>query len=238
MGSAAGASGRDSMNLKGVIFDLNGVLWWDGHLQEAAWQQTAAVIRGRPFSPDEMAVHVHGRTSRDTLEYLAGRPLSEAEIAALTDQKERIYRQMCLDQGEAFRLSPGAAELLDTLAARRVPRTIATAAGWENLAFFIEHLELARWFAPGQIVYDDGTRPGKPAPDVYLQAAHTLRLPPAACAVVEDARSGIEAARTAGIGCIIALGPSSQHDRLAALPGVSRVIESLAHFPRDLLPET
>ncbi|GAB4479077.1 MAG: HAD family phosphatase [Anaerolineae bacterium] len=226
------------MSFKGVIFDLNGVLWWDSPLQEAAWQQSAAAIRGRPFSPDEMAAYVHGRTTRDTLEYLAGRPLSEAEAAALTDQKETIYRRMCLEQGEAFRLSPGAADLLDTLAARRIPRTIATAAGWENLAFFIEHLGLARWFTPGQIVYDDGTRPGKPAPDVYLEAARVLGLPPAACVVVEDARSGIEAARAAGIGCIIALGPPSQHDRLAALPGVSHVIERLGEFPRGLLPET
>ena len=85
-----------------------------------------------------------------------------------------------------------------------------------------------------QIVHDDGRLPGKPAPDVYLEAARRLGLPPAACVVVEDSRSGLAAAHAAGIGHIVALGPAAEQDALRALPGVARVISSLAALPRDL----
>ena len=97
------------------------------------------------------------------------------------------------------------------------------------------HLALGRWFAPQHTIYDRGRYPGKPAPDIYLEAAGALGLPPAACVVVEDSLAGIAAARAAGIGGIIALGPAERHIELAALPGVDEVIVDLGHFPRPLL---
>ena len=223
------------MGFRGLIFDLNGVLWWDGHLQERSWMQFSAGIRGRPLSAEEMAVHVHGRHNRHTLGYIAGRPVQGAELKRLTQQKEEIYRHLCLEQGPDFRLSPGAVDLLDFLVAHGVPRTIATASEKINLDFFVEHLGLARWFDPALIVYDDGSLPGKPAPDVYLRAAQNLGLEPASCVVIEDSQSGIQAAQAAGIGCVVALGPAASHGQLGRLPGVDRVIERLDQFPCELL---
>jgi beta-phosphoglucomutase-like phosphatase (HAD superfamily) len=229
-------------SLAGIIFDFNGVLWWDEHLQDRAWTDFSARLRGVPLTPEEMAVHVHGRYNRYTFEYLLDRRLDEAELARLTEEKEQIYRRLCLDEGRqrpggqnpgdhgpglGFRLSPGAVELLDRLVALGIPRTIATASGRGNVDFFVEHLALARWFDPADIVYDDGTLPGKPAPDLYLRAARVLGLPPARCLVVEDSVSGIQAARAAGIGYIVALGPRPQHEALRRLPGVDQVVESL-----------
>jgi beta-phosphoglucomutase-like phosphatase (HAD superfamily) len=98
--------------------------------------------------------------------------------------------------------------------------------------FFFEYLELGRWFARQQVVCDDDTFPGKPAPDMYLRAVRNLGLEPAACVVVEDASSGIQAAAAAGIGCILALGPARRHAELKRLPGVWRVISSLEQMPR------
>ena len=223
------------MRFQGIIFDFNGVLWWDGHLQAQSWRQFSAELRGWPLSAEELAVHVHGRNNGYTLEYLLGRPVAGEELRALTQQKETIYRQLCLDEGEAFKLSPGAEDLLDFLAARQIPRTIATASEKTNLGFFVAHLHLDRWFDVGLIVYDDGSRPGKPAPDIYLQAAQNLGLAPAQCVVVEDSRSGIEAAHAAGIGYIVSLGPAESHDQLAGLEGVDAVIESLRKLPQERL---
>jgi len=216
---------------QGIIFDLNGVLLWDGALQEEAWTRFSAAVRGRALSPGEMARHVHGRNNRYTLEYLLSRPLSGDETERLSEEKEKIYRRLCLARGPAgFRLSPGAASLLDWLAAHGIPRAIATASGRANVDFFREHLGLDRWFDQA-LVYDDGTLPGKPAPDLYLRAARALGLAPAGCVVVEDSVSGLEAARAAGAGLVVALGPPVEHTALAALPGVSLVIESLADLP-------
>jgi beta-phosphoglucomutase len=229
------------VKFKGLIFDFNGVLWWDSHLQERAWKQFSVQIRGSPFSEEEMATHVHGRDNRHTLEYLSGRPIRGRELEQLTQQKETIYRQLCLDQGQNFKLSPGAMELLDFLVAHHIRRTIATVSEKSNLDFFVRYLHLDRWFKIEQIVYDDGTRPGKPAPDIYLQAASNLGLDPASCVVIEDSRSGIQAAYSAGIGRIIALGPVHTHDQLVQLEGVNQVVESLRQIPKEqlfLIPAT
>jgi beta-phosphoglucomutase len=220
------------MRQTGLIFDFNGVLWWDGPLQTQAWRDFSQALRGAALAAEEMDAHVHGRHNRHTLSYLLGRPVHGDELQRLSAQKETIYRQLCLAQGDAFRLSPGAAALLDFLVEQAIPRTIATASGPENLAFFIRHLDLARWFDLDAIVYDDGLLPGKPAPDCYLQAARNLGLPPARCIVVEDSRAGIQAAHAAGIGRLVALGPPATHAALRQLPGVTHVIASLADFPR------
>jgi beta-phosphoglucomutase-like phosphatase (HAD superfamily) len=219
----------------GIVFDFNGVLWWDSHLQEKAWKRFSAQIRGWPFSDEEMAVHIHGRNNRHSLEYAVGRTLDKDAAHRLSEEKESIYRALCLEQGQGFRLSPGAVELLDFLVARHIGRTIATASGKGNLDFFVKHLHLDRWFEIDRIVFDDGTGPGKPAPDAYLQAARNLALDPSRCIVVEDSRSGIEAARVAGIGHIVALGPASTHQRLCQLQGVDCVIEDLGQLPRERL---
>ena len=225
----------DFMKFEGLIFDFNGVLWWDTHLQEIAWKQFSEAVRGGPFSSEEIRVHVHGRTNQHTLEYLTGSSITRDNLERLTQQKETLYRQLCLEQGSDFKLSPGAIDLLDYLVTHDIPHTIATASDKTNLGFFAEHLLLMKWFDLKQIVYDDGLRPGKPAPDIYLEAASRLELKPSQCIVVEDSHSGIEAAYAAAIGHIVALGPADTHQRLGKLKGVSRVVASLEEIPKEHL---
>jgi beta-phosphoglucomutase-like phosphatase (HAD superfamily) len=181
-----------------------------------------------------MAVHVHGRNNRHTLEYLLGEDVMGRRLEELSEEKETVYRDLCLDQGASFKLSPGAIELLDFLVQQQIPRTIATASAKPNVDFFIQHLELVRWFDLKKIVYDDGQKAGKPAPDFFLQAASVLVKNPEQCIVVEDSRSGIAAARAAHVGAIIALGPKKDHRELAQLEGVDLVVESLRDFPSSL----
>ncbi len=223
------------MKYKGIVFDFNGVLWWDGHLQTEAWQHCAEALRGRGFLEDELTFHMHGRTNRDVFSYLMGREVIGAELLKLIDQKESAYRELCLAQGELFTLSPGAVDLLTFLGGHNIPRTIATASERSNLDFFVAHLELARWFHLPTIVYDDGALPGKPAPDIYLRAVHNLGLKPSECIVVEDAHSGIKAACAAGIGHIIAIGPQTVHDKLRDVPGVNEVVENLSQIRKEEL---
>lgn len=224
------AGGHDA----GILFDFNGVLFWDSHLQERAWRELSGEVRGTPFSDEEMLLIVHGRTNAYILEHLLGHPPGNEELRELAERKEATYRRLCLAAGESFQLSPGAIPLLDALKRGGMPITIATSSPRANLDFFIEHLALERWFDPAVIVHDDGTFPGKPAPDVYLRAAARLELEPSACVVVEDAISGIEAARRAGAGKIIALGPVERHGALRALAGVGAVITGLGELQAHL----
>ena len=223
------------MMFKGIIFDFNGVLWWDKELQEDSWNRFANSFRGYAFTQEEQEVHVHGRNMAYTLTYLAGHPLNQGEVEDLTEQKEKVYRQLCLEQGTGFRLSPGAESLLDFLRQHEISRTIATASGIVNLNFFLQHLSLERWFKLEQIIYDDGTTPGKPAPDFYQLAAQNLDLGVEQCVVVEDSLSGIQAAHVAGIGHIIALAPAGRHAEIATFEGADSVVEDLSEIPKEKL---
>jgi HAD superfamily hydrolase (TIGR01509 family) len=223
------------MKFDGIIFDFNGVLWWDSHLHEYAWKQFSEAVGSRSFSSEEIRAHALGRTNQYCLTYLMGRPVTGDDLEQLTQQKETIYRQLCLKQGTDFKLSPGAIELLDYLVARDIPHTIATGSEKTNLDFFVEHFLLRKWFNLTQIVYDDGSRLGKPAPDMYLEAARRIELEPTQCVVVEDSPSGIEAAYEAAIGHIVALGPADTHHRLTKLKGVNRVVETLEEIPKEQL---
>lgn len=212
------------------IFDFNGVLLWDSELQEQAWRTYSRAVRGVALDAEEMASRVHGRTNADVLAYVHRRDLTDAEVTAFAARKEALYRGLCLDLGDDFALSPGAVELLNALRAAGTPFTIATASDRGNVEFFFDRLALADWFDVAKVVYDDGSLAGKPAPDQYLRAAANLDTPPSACVVVEDSRSGIEAARRAGVAEIVALGPADTHSMLAALPGVTRTVSSLSEL--------
>jgi HAD superfamily hydrolase (TIGR01509 family) len=221
--------------LYGVIFDFNGVLLWDNHLHEEAWRLFSARLRGYPMTLGEMKLAVHGRVNRDIFEYVLGRAVDEDELTPLMEEKEAIYRRLALANLATYRLSPGAVELLDFLTTGDIPRAIATSSPRVNVDFFIEHLDLYRWFSPRTIIYDRGQYPGKPAPGIYLEAAERLGGGPERFIVVEDSIAGIEAARAAGIGAIVAIGPADTHAALGELPGVDAVIEDLAQFPRTMV---
>jgi HAD superfamily hydrolase (TIGR01509 family) len=220
---------------KGIILDFNGVLWWDTDLQTEAWRRYAEILRGKSLSPQEIEEHVLGRDNRYILRYLTGKTYKGRALEIHSDHKETIYRNLCLEQGNAFCLSPGAPKLLTWLKKHGIRRTIATSAGKENMLFYFLYLRLEQWFDFDILVYDDDRMRTKPAPDPYLQAAKNLELPPQECVVVEDSIHGIQAAQTAGIGCIIALGPTGEHPRLTQMEGVQHAVENLGQVPVDIL---
>jgi HAD superfamily hydrolase (TIGR01509 family) len=223
---------------RGIIFDFNGVLFFDADLQEKSWQVVARRLRGREMSDEEFATQMHGRPNACVLSYLAGREIAGAELAGWVEAKEGYFRELCLTTPNRLALSPGAAELLDALALEGIARTIATSSEIGNVRFFVQHLQLARWFDVDKIIYDDGVRPGKPAPDMYLAAARNLGLEPSRCVVVEDALSGVASAQAAGIGYLVGIGGPAVRERLLAHRGVALVIETLRDFPRERLLES
>lgn len=220
----------NELAFNGIIFDFNGVLFWDEALQRRAWTIYARQLRPAPLSEAEIMRYCLGVPNKDSLEYILGQTLTPEVADRLTQEKETVYRQLCLDHPEQFHLSPGAVPLLEVLKSRQIPRTIATSSEKQNVDFFIHHLELERWFEVGDILYDDGSYPGKPDPQIYLRSAAIIGLTPAQCVVVEDSLAGLEAARRAGSGCVIALGALDRHATLAALPGVQRVIGHLGEL--------
>ena len=192
-----------------ILFDFNGTMFLDEAFQEKSWRQFLKEKTGRAVTDEEFQVYVHGRNNAVTLEHFLQRPLSHKELETLGEEKEVIYRKLCLES-KAFHLTPGLETFLDGLKQEEIPINIATASGRKNVDFFFTHLKLDRWFDPDRVIYDDGTIPGKPAPDLYLRAAEKIGVPIGNCYVFEDSRSGIEAAIRAGARGVIKVDPAGR----------------------------
>ncbi|EKU99242.1 haloacid dehalogenase superfamily protein, subfamily IA, variant 3 with third motif having DD or ED [Leptolyngbya sp. PCC 7375] len=221
---------KPCINNLAVIFDFNGVLVFDSPIHEAAWNEFATQHRGYPMTEKEIETYVHGRTNHQILNYLIDQHLSITEEQKLAGEKEDLYRQLCLKKGDLFCLSPGAVTLINDLRAKQIPYTIATSSGRDNIDFYIKELNLGSLFNLSDIIFDDGTLPGKPAPDIYLKAAEVLKKEPKYCIVIEDSLSGIASANNAGIGHIIALSEPQKHHSLREVSGVTSVVGSLAEI--------
>lgn len=221
------------MKYKGIIFDFNGTLLFDSEKHLEAWREYSRQLRGVAFTDEEMRDYMFGRTNEDIIAYAIGKKPEPELVEKLGLEKEAVYRDMCRNDRENFKLAPYAEEFLNYLKENDIPRTIATMSGWENVEFYIEEFNLERWFDLDKIVYANGKIPGKPAPDIYQIAAKNLGLKPEECIVVEDAVSGIDSAKNAGIGKIIAIASMEPVELYEKMPHVAEVITDFSQISKS-----
>jgi len=187
-----------------IVFDLDGVI-----LQtEEVWDEVRGryvVERGGRY--DEAAQRaMMGMSAPEWSRFLAdelGVPGTPAEISA------GIVRLMEARYREELPLIPDAREAVERLAARW-PLGLASSSNRPLIDAALELSGLDRFFAT--TVSSEEVARGKPAPDVYLEAAARLRTEPALCAAVEDSHSGIRSANAAGMHVIAIPNPSFPPD--------------------------
>src|SRR4051794_7126220 len=135
------------------------------------------------------------------------------EHAGVPDEPDAINREvvrlMLEAYGDHLPLADGAVEAVERLA-RRWPLGLASSSNRELIDAVLEASGLARYFRV--TVSSEEVARGKPAPDVYLEAARRLEVAPERCAAVEDSHSGIRAARAAGMRVVVIPNPSYPPD--------------------------
>lgn len=192
-----------SFKPRAVIFDIDGTIVDNMHLHAEAF----AVFAGRhglpPLTPEDRA-RLDGRRNSEIFPILFKREVSRDEWRAYEVEKEGLYRE--LSKG---RLTPmkGLQVLIDWLRQSGIPMALATSAPEPNVIHTLAELGLSDAFPV--IVRGDQVARGKPAPDVFLEAARRLNVAPKDCLVFEDAPMGIEAAHAAGMP-VVALTTSFQ----------------------------
>ena len=191
------------MKLKGILFDFNGTLLFDSDMHIEAFKRTFASYGKVAPSKEEMVAKFFGRTNRTIYSQNFSKVYTEDELAEFTEKKESAYMDICRELGEKFKLADGAYEMLDAIKESGIPYCLATGSERGNVEFYIETLDLGRWFNWDNIVYENGSFSGKPAPDIYHLAAKRLGLTPADCLVFEDGTSGIRSANAADAGAVV-----------------------------------
>ena len=188
------------MTIRGLVFDLDGVITDTAELHYQAWQRLADDV-GVPF--DRRANEaLRGISRRQSLRLLLGaRTTSEAEAVILMDRKNGYYRKL-LETMTPSDILPGSIELLD--AARGRGLRVALASASKNAPEVLDRLKIADRF---DAICDGNTvAAAKPAPDLFLAAAAQLGLAPGECVVFEDATEGVAAAHAAGMPAV-GIGP-------------------------------
>jgi beta-phosphoglucomutase family hydrolase len=211
--------------MRGVIFDLNGTLVDDIGYHFMAWRELGASLG---MELDEATLQsFNGLKNEDIIPRLLGRPASREELERLTSFKEERYRALYRP-----RLAPlaGAEALLSTLAARGVRCAIASSAPQANRDMVIDGLG---WRARFAAIVEAERLPGKPAPDVFLEAARKLGVPPAECVVFEDAVHGVHAGVAAGM-LVVAITTTVPAETLLTA-GARWAAANFERLPGDLL---
>lgn len=207
-----------------VLFDLDGVLTDTAELHYQSWQTLADEL-GLPFDRHANEA-LRGLSREQSLALVLGAragEVSEAQRADLTRRKNEDYLRRVAKMTPAD-LLPGAAELLAALAAMDVPMAVASSS--RNAHTVIERLGIASRF---RVIVDGNLAPrSKPDPQVFLVAAERLGVAPSRCIVVEDAASGVAAAKAAGMR-VIGLGPP---ERVGA---ADRVVSCLSEIDAGTL---
>jgi HAD superfamily hydrolase (TIGR01509 family) len=204
-----------------VIFDMDGVLIdseqiWDEVREELArerggrWHQRAqADMMG--MSSTEWSRYMHD---------VIGLPEPPEEI------NKEVVRRLLARYKESLPLLPGAVEAVERLA-KRWPLGLASSSNGEVIDAVLEQAEIAHLFRA--TVSSEDVEHGKPAPDVYLEAARRLGVDPTSCAAIEDSQNGIRSARAAGMRVIAIPNPHypPSEDTLALADVVLKSLDEL-----------
>jgi HAD superfamily hydrolase (TIGR01509 family) len=177
--------------IEAVVFDLDGVLLDSEQVWDEVREQLVKERGGRWH--DRAQTEMMGMSSVEWSRYMhdeLGVPDPPEEISAeVVRRLEDVYRRR-------LPLIDGAEQAVEQLAALW-PLGLASSSNREVIDRVLELSGLARFFRV--TVSSEEVPRGKPAPDVYLEAARRLGVPPERCAAVEDSRNGIRAAKAAGM---------------------------------------
>jgi HAD superfamily hydrolase (TIGR01509 family) len=177
--------------IEAVVFDLDGVLVDS----EQVWDEVRreyVISKGGRWT-DRAQRDMMGMSSVEWSRYVA-------EELGVDKPPEEISKDIAGRVGEVYRdalpLLPGAREAVERLAARW-PLAIASSSNREIIDLVLEAGELGPYFEA--TVSSEEVGAGKPAPDVYLEAARRLGVDASACAAIEDSHNGIRSAKAAGM---------------------------------------
>jgi HAD superfamily hydrolase (TIGR01509 family) len=207
-----------------VIFDMDGVLVDSEPMHLDAMRE---VLRpyGVPYT-DEENEQFFGFTDLEVFRILRERHGRLPDARELADRRAELLVRQTRERTVPMRGIPEVPRRLRALGYRLA---VASSSAVEVIEATVEVLGLAPVFEALVSGLEVGR--GKPAPDVFLETARRLALPPRDCLAVEDSRNGLLAAKAAGMACAAVPCPATRHEdfveadfRLATLPELLQLL--------------
>jgi HAD superfamily hydrolase (TIGR01509 family) len=181
--------------MQALLWDMNGVLINDEHLQKQAWVDTFIANRLEPLESwwdsflGQRASHALAALFPD---------MAEQKLQALRAEHYRYY----LEANKHFGVPilDGAVHLLESASKRNIPQALVTSNNPVEIKRVLDHLDAHQYFQSIVCGYD--VDKGKPHPDCYLLAAKNLNVQAEDCWAIEDSLAGVRAAKNANIRCM------------------------------------
>lgn len=215
----------DRLDLKAVLFDMDGVLFDSMKNHAAAWHE-AMKRYGMHLSPEEAYLH-EGRTGADTINIVStrqrGKEASEEEIKTIYQTKTEIFNSL----PKAERM-PGAYELLQKIKQEGLVPVIVTGSGQKSL---LERLNknYPDIFKPELMVTAFDVKHGKPNPEPYLMGLQKAGVKANEAIVVENAPLGVKAGVAAGV-FTVAVNTGPLPDEVLFKEGADLLFPSMMDF--------
>jgi HAD superfamily hydrolase (TIGR01509 family) len=204
--------------IEAVVFDLDGVLLQSEEVWDSVRERYVRERGGR--YDDEVQRAMMGMSAPEWSTYLH-------DVAGVPEDPDTINRDVVARMLAAYRrdlpLLPGAGEAVRRAAAA-FPLALASSSNRRVFEAVLELAGLTECFRA--TVSSEEVAAGKPAPDVYLEAARRLDVAPERCTAVEDSHAGIRSAKAAGMR-VVAIPNSSYPPEEAALVLADAVVGSL-----------
>jgi HAD superfamily hydrolase (TIGR01509 family) len=186
--------GLHTLHLHAVIFDMDGVLIDSHPAHRKAWRNFLRTLH-REVCDDELDYILDGRKREDILRHFLG-DISSEQLKVYGQQKDAFFQK----QTRQVSATPGLLGFLTHLRKMKIRMAVATSASEMRTYCTLEHLKLRNYF--GAIVTSNDVEVGKPAPAIYRLACRKLDVSPDSAVAIEDAFSGVQAAKAAGLRCV------------------------------------
>ncbi len=207
-----------------VIFDMDGVLI-DSVLFH--WQAMNQVLARYAIHIEDSELRNYvGRPVAHQLKQISEKFDIPLDIDVIVETLKPIKEELQKD----MRPKEGVVELIELLRRNGIPIAIGTSSTMADTTQKLTDAGILHYFET-LVTHDDVTS-HKPDPAVYLAAAEKLHMPPSQCIVIEDAPSGIEAAKRAGMKCVAVLAP---YTTVSDLHEADTVVRSLAGVDMELI---
>ncbi len=183
------------MQIKAVIFDLDGVICFTDHYHYLAWKALADEIG--VYFDETINNRLRGVSRMASLDIILERSqqaYTQEEKVAMAEKKNDLYRKLLCQMSHAD-LSREVKTTLDLLRSRGLKLAIGSSS--KNTPFILKQIGLEGYF--DAISDGNNITRSKPDPEVFLKAAEMLNLAPEECLVVEDALAGAQAAHAGGM---------------------------------------
>ncbi len=175
---------------KGLIFDCDGTLADTMPMHWKAWQTVTQ--RYRLHFPEERFYALGGVPSRDILKMLGEEQGLQIDHLAVAKEKEAAYLPLLPHVREVLLVTTIARENFG-----KVPLSVASGGMKHIIEQVLDHIGIRQLFAA--IVTSEDVQRQKPAPDIFLEAARRIGVPPHLCRAYEDTDLGMQAIRAAGM---------------------------------------